>query len=68
MNAVVLIISTLLWASGQIVVGSDTEHFFSKKVIKGHVPASNLFIGHFSTRQDHARPQQRELHLFVNYI
>lgn len=44
------------------------EPFASQKYVKEapHVPAPNLFQSTFFTRQDHTRPQNRELVLFVS--
>lgn len=65
----VIVLGVILLAT--IVVAGDEQQFASKKVKSGddeNIAASNLYRGSFFTRQDHTRPQQRELHIFVNII
>lgn len=44
------------------------EQFASQKYVKEppHAPAPNLIRSTFFTRQDHSRPQNRELFIFVS--
>lgn len=48
---------------------SVPEFFASQRMVRDTPPvaASNLFTGTFFTRQDHTRPQNRDLALFVSF-
>lgn len=64
MRVAVTVIGAILLAA--TVMAASDEQFSSKKVVnEEHIVAANLYTGTFFTRQDHTRPQQRDLHLFV---